>query len=527
MCDLAARHFKRTEVHTHATASLPGSVFGDRAAVHGEFGPAIRDVHTGAAGHIITAAVLGDAAVVHIERAAHLPYTVLGVPRNAPAVQLEPARVFSEHSDPVAADLAAVHGKLSVGSVEKTYAAACTGDIAAVAGFCAVGDLAVRGSTVLAAVADRERTAADRNNGLVLCRHGNTAPIEVEEGVGRRRPRITGFHILGQIPTARSIGQRGRTRPRHIRVLIAAIRPPMGAGIAADGVYVLLAIGYQQLAAAARQSAGAVIIVDREDAFVRVRQGNARSRLGKGYIIICAGHRLQRNANSRIAAGKTAGNLDGRVVGQIDVAACAVDFIILDLHSVGEPERAAVAHKHASALGSAGRGCIGDRIVDDLRVTGHGESAAVHMHTAAALDLNVVCVAGDRIICDRAASHGQCAIVAHIHAAAGYDGTVSVDLAAVHGKGTIIVHKHATAVCRDIALDGTAVHSEGTLIHIYARAIIIWHTIAADGAAVHVERTAVVYYHAPADVRTTVRDDAAVDCKRTILVQDPPVAVII
>lgn len=114
----------------------------------------------------------------------------------------------------------------------------------------------------------------------------------------------------------------------------------------------------------------------------------------------------------------------------------------------------------------------------------------------------------------------------HIHAAAGSDGTVSVDLAAVHGKGTIIVHKHATAVCRDIALDGTAVHSEGALIHIYARAIITCHTIAADGAAVHVEHTAVVYCHAPADVRTAVRDDAAVDCNGTTLAQDPPVAAI-
>ena len=490
--------------------------------MHGKYGLSIRDVHTGAAGTIIRTAVLGDAAVVHIERATNLSHTVLGVPRNASAVQLEPAKVFGGHPDPVAADLAAVHDELGAGSVEKTYAATLT-VIVAIAGLRIVGDLAVPGST--AAVAERERAAANRNNGLVLCRHGNTASIEVEEGVGRRRPRITGFHILGQIPITRRIGQRGRTRPRHIRVLIAAIRPPMGAGIAADGVYVLLAIGYQQLAAAARQSAGAVVIVDKEDVLVRIRQGDARSRLGKDGISR-SGHILQRHANCRSTASKIAGDLNGRVVGKIDVAASAVDFIILDLHSVGEPERAAAANKHAAALGSAERGCISDRIAGDLRVTGHGESAAVHMHTAAALDLNVVCVAGDRIICDRAASHGQCAIVAHIHAAAGSDGTVSVDLAAVHGKGTIIVHKHATAVCRDIALDGTAVHSEGTLIHIYARAIIIWHTIAADGAAVHVERTAVVYYHAPAVVRTAVRDDAAVDCKRTILVQDPPVAVI-
>ena len=270
----------------------------------------------------------------------------------------------------------------------------------------------------------------------------------------------------------------------------------MGAYIATNGMYV--SVGYQQLIAAPRQLAGAVIIVDKEDVLVRVRQSNARSCLGKRDILIRAGHRLQRHANCGSAAGKTADDLDGRVVGQIDVVVRIVRLVILDLHGAGEPERTAVAQAYAAAVGSAGRGCISDCVSSNFSVAGHGEDGVVvHIYTATARDRNFVCVSSNLIFTDLTAGHGKhgsrCSsgvLTAHMRAAAGYDSLIFADLAAMHGKGSIVVHIHAAASCRGVALDGAAVHGEGTYIHVHARAPIGAHIVAADSAAVHGEFSA-------------------------------------
>ena len=384
-----------------------------------------------------------------------------------------------------------------------------------------MGDLAVFAvGAAAAAVAEGEGFACGDLNDVRVIQRDNAVTIQTERNVRGDLDRSFDPDVIGQIQVpsvAFNCVKAAAARddvPVVFQLLVGRIIGQLPEGqigvravraVRADADRMLMRLAEVQLKMIALKldavHNSVIIIVNVESRRIVLGQFGVAT-IGKGDRARC-GHAFQRDADLLLLRGEAAGDPNGFVTGQIDIAGFghAAVIVVLDRHFASNFEIA--VHVHAAAADSRSV----EFVSDDLSSTGsatHTEGAVGANIYAAALYGRVALVG--RLTADRAAVHGKRA--AHVHAAAVTAvtaGFVAGNAAAVHGKRAAAVNTHAAAVSADavgfVTGNAAAGHSKrGTSVNTHTAALFGGVALAgfraADHALGHGERAAVYAYAA-------------------------------